>query len=115
MDCKSITDLYVKLEDKRSFDFYVQIMRNGLSKNVLQCYLEERKGYIAHTQQALDRVYKKMTTAEQKKFVWLKPFIVKRADALEPDITRMLNSKKLRTDLRAFLKFLISHFECPGS
>lgn len=112
MDCKSITALYGKLADKQSFEFYVEIMRNGFTKKVLQCYLEERSGYIAHTQKLLENVYKKMSPAEQKKFAWMKPLITKRADQLEPDVTRLLNSKTLRTDLRAFLKFLMAHFEC---
>jgi len=113
MDCDTI--LYYReslVKNAKVFDLHVQILRNTLTRKVIQAYLEEKQGYLAHHQKALERIYKSMTDKERKKFIWLKPFIDKRPDKLEADITRLLNDKDLRKKLKAFLDYAVKKMDC---
>ena len=97
------------IKNKKMFDFHIKLLKNGLTRKIIQAYLEEREGYFVHHQKILARLYDKMN---QTKFKWMKPFIQKRPDKLQPDITRLLNDKDLRKKLREFLDYVIKVYKC---
>ena len=97
------------IRNKKLFDLHIELLKNGLTRKVIQAYIEERQGYFIHQQKILSRLYDKM---DHTKFKWIKPFVQKKPDHLQPDITRLLNDKQLRKKLREFLDHVIKVYEC---
>ena len=97
------------IKNKKTFDLHIQLLKNGLTRKIIQAYLEERRGYFVHQQEILSRLYDDM---DHIKFKWIKPFIQKRPDHLDPDITRLLNDKNISKKLMQFLDYVIKVYKC---
>ena len=112
MDCQTLRMCRDNMVgDAKMFKLHIDILKNSLSRRILHIYLEERHEQLTVYQSRALSIYKEKQLST--KFKWLEPFLVKRIDQLEPDITRLLNDKDLRKKLISLLDYLLQFYKCP--